>query len=174
MGLSWGSGPKTWAFEEELGSSEMNTEVRDRYNYLYKPRAARVYRSTTQSINNITWTALTHDNERWDPDGMFTASSSNINIPSAALGIFMVGGFVSFAANSTGVRGVRILVDGTTVIAQDVRPTPASPDTCEITINCPWRWTVAGSVRLDVYQSSGGSLNVNVNAELWAIWLGNP
>lgn len=125
---------------------------------------AHLRRATSQSISNATWTDISFSSTTVDVDDWWSAGT-NIVVPSAAVPT----GFTTiavrvlmqfrFATNGTGLREIRVEVNGTpstetTIVAA------ISGDTTTIvafdTVVC----AAADVITIAVYQSSGGSLNL--------------
>ena len=171
--MAWTT-PITWV-AARLYASQLNQQIRDNMNFLYAPYACEAYHNTTKSIANNTWTPLDLNTDRRDTNAMHDPSYSSgqyIAIPLA--GWWYVGAWAEFAANAVGNRGIRLLVDGATVICQDLRPNVGAASGIQIHLDRLWYWSgTSGSIRADVFQDSGGALNVSAGAEMYAIWLGN-
>lgn len=76
----------------------------------------RLTHSAKQDVANATWTGLSFDTETVDGSNLHSTAvnSSRINLTSS--GSWLIGGCVSFNANSSGQRFVRILLNDTTTI----------------------------------------------------------
>lgn len=103
------------------------------------------------------WIAVTFDTERTDPEGWHAANGSSITIPET--GYYLVSASVTFAANATGSRGLRICTSGGTVIhgGEYASGTTASFDH-PITTSKVSFFTAADAIEVYCRQSSGGSL----------------
>lgn len=121
-----------------------------------------VYRTTNQSINNNTITAVSWDGEESDPHGLFAATTAYVTIPTGATecrGVFQV----AWASNSTGDR--RAIVEEETsgsvfvkFLAYDMR---AASNESMLAIPFGWRpVTAANRIVATVRQLSGGALNL--------------
>ena len=143
---------------------------------------ARVYNSAAISIPSAAWTALTFDSERFDlydnAASTFHSTVSNtdrLTVPAGLGGYYLVGGHIEFAANTTGRRGIQIVHSvGSAVIAEDDEsPTNAA---FGLSVSTLWSMAVGEYVTLQVYQNSGGALNVNASArysaEFWIVRVG--
>lgn len=166
---SWTS-VKTWV-SEILTSSDLNTYVRDNLEYL-KGKADLIDFSgvlvdrngATQSIPDSTYTTISFTREIIDVGGWIAVTSTTATVPASAIPagyttvIVDIRALVNFAANATGIRRARIMKDGSSQLSVGI--SAASADTTDLVL--PWFATaVAGSTfTLEVYQSSGGALNV--------------
>lgn len=127
--------------------------------------SARVYNNAHISLNNATLTNLTFNTERWDTDTIHDTTTNTGRLTCKTAGIYIVTGHVSFAANATGIRDVRILHNGTTTYATTRADAAASGKT-NMTISSILSLAVNDYVELVAYQSSGGALNVEYDASL--------
>jgi hypothetical protein len=87
--------------------------------------AARVYNSGAIDPTTSTWVTLTFDSERFDTDGVHSTSSNTerLTVPAGGAGLYSIGACVEFDTSGIGdsghVRGIRLLLNGTTVIASN-------------------------------------------------------
>jgi hypothetical protein len=77
---------------------------------------------TAQSIGTSAWTALLFDTETFDVGAYHdtVTNNSRLTIPTGGSGYYSIGGEVQFAANGTGMRGIRIISNGATVVASQL------------------------------------------------------
>lgn len=137
MTATWAGDPRTWA-GGELDSASMDTEIRDRMDWL---RAALllhgidsastlgyltgarygVYVTADESVPDATDKVIGWDVEEWDDDGFWTgANAGRVTIP--ADGTYEVKAWGLYEANGNGaMRGLELLVNGSDVHAQDRR-----------------------------------------------------
>lgn len=124
----------------------------------------RVTRSAATSIADNTWTAVTWTTEVYDI-GSWWGSGTNVVVPAGAI----PAGFTtiavhcifntSFAANGTGYRGIRLLVNGSSEVAQTI---PGFSSDTAIIIGTGYVIVEAGDVlTAEVFQNSGGALNAS-------------
>jgi hypothetical protein len=127
---------------------------------------ARVYHSTAQTIPDNTWTVLAFDSERWDTDSIHDNVTNNSRLTCKTAGKYMIEGQVRFDASTVGDRALKITLNGTDVIVlQQLPPTPSGGWVNQVlTI---YNLNVNDYVEFLVLQSSGGNLDVTVNA-LWS------
>lgn len=93
--------PSTWVAGAVLTAAQLNQQVRDNTRFLHGPPIVRVRRSTTQSINNSTWTAISFNTEDWDTDTMWSSTApTKIICRTAGKYEFSFNG--SFAASTAG------------------------------------------------------------------------
>ena len=116
-----------------------------------------VLRQTVQqSIPNATWTALAFDTEPIDSDATHSGSGSRITPLTPTWWQFECD--VAFASNATGVRGIRLVKNGTILYGRVFLPPATGFSTglhysTEIDVN-----GTTDYVEVQAYQSSGGAL----------------
>lgn len=134
-----------------------------------------VYKSATQSIPDSTWTELTFDTEAFDTNSMHSTSSNTGRINGRYAGVYICIANVKFASDGagTGVRGIRIKLNGT-VVAESSEEQVGTGDIF-LNMSTTVNMTTGASdyVTLEVYQTSGGALNVGSGLEYTNFQLGN-
>lgn len=142
----------------------------------------RVYNSANISVSSGSYTALTFDSERFDSfdntASTYHSTSANtdrITIPAGLGGYYLIGAHVEFAANSTNRRGIRLIHSvGSAVIAAEEQQSTAND--MGLSITTLWSLAATEYVTVQVWQNSGGALNVQASAkyspEFWAIRVG--
>lgn len=124
------------------------------------PPAARVYNSALQTIPTATPTAITFDSEWFDTDTIHEAVTHPDRLTAKTAGVYLIFGSVRFAANNTGQRALNIILGATFGISGDNR-TAVQGDVTDVSISTAWQLSVNDFVQLQVYQDSGGNLNVS-------------
>ena len=118
-------------------------------------------KSSTQSINNATWTVVTFNTEQFDTNNFHDNSSntSRITIPTGRGGYYLLSGTLTFASNATGARGVQINKNGSQLFNPTFITTVNGFDS-----SYPFSLTISlvGGDYVEVlgYQNSGGALNL--------------
>ena len=123
---------------------------------------ARIAYTTTQSLTNNTSTKIlfntassTPDIGSYDPQGWFNNANDSIDIGQD--GFYCVTANLAFAANTTGVRTVAIVVNGTSRGAAAQNATSASTPVLSVSTNL---YLVSGDqITVTGVQTSGGALN---------------
>lgn len=159
----------TFFFEEVLASNKM-TQLYDNFAAMATgtdanaPKiynaAAIVTRTANQSIPNATYTPISFDSQHFVNWSMHQIGTNPTRITIKVPGRHIIIGRAIFATNGTGVRAMRVVLNGTTFIghAQDV---DASVDSAgKLMMVCDRNFSVDDYIELEVYQSSGGSLNL--------------
>lgn len=154
--------------------------VAQNINNMRVPPICRVSRVASLSVNNAADTDITFDTEDIDTDGMFTASSTTITVQTA--GIYLCTANVQWAANNTGIRLLYITRNAAANTYAGVQAcSMVAPGTasfnglqsCSVVVSC----SVNDTIKMLVYQNSGGALSVSTEASfdytnLSVAWLG--
>jgi hypothetical protein len=137
---------------------------------------ARAYNSAAISVPNATITAITLDSERDDTDSIHSTSSNTSRLTCNTAGKYDIKGQIEYPANATGVRGIGIRLNGTTIINLAKVPAVSSTETISLPVATDYNLAVGDYVELVAYQTSGGALNANATAnyspEFSMIWSG--
>jgi hypothetical protein len=134
------------------------------------PTVCVVTSTAAQSIPNGTWTDLGWDYNSIDNSGIHPTATNNANILIKEAGTYRIFARTQFAANDVGVRIMRVLQNGVLVDRTTVA-VPASPASQVTTIGTEIiRYLIPGTtVRVEVYQTSGGALNAFTNEGLFMV-----
>ncbi len=148
--------PHLWTAGDQPSAESFN-EISDAIEFLSNPPAAYVWASTTQSMSNATFTALNHQNELRDNDGMWSAGNpSRLTCQTSGWYELEYGIFYGSAADFNW-RTPAIRKNGNTFVAQ------SSMINCGADIMlraCYDMYLYAGEyLELMGYQASGGSLS---------------
>lgn len=114
-----------------------------------------VAKSAAQSIPNTTWTKWTINSEQnnFDMTAALDTTNNRVTIPMA--GVYSISVHVVFALNTTGNRGIRIK-SGSTIIGCSVEAAQEQ----EHTFHVVYCGNPNDLITVELYQSSGGALNV--------------
>jgi len=133
--------------------------------------SAKVYRATDAAIANGAWTSVPFVSEAHDTHDMHdnTTNNTRITIQPNQGGTYLLNGQVNFAANGTGGRGIKFVVNGL-VSSNDPNDGGGTFDITQGTYE--WRRNIStvrrlvpgDYVELFVFQGSGGSLTANAQA----------
>lgn len=144
----------------------------------------RSARTSAQTIGTGSWTAISFDTELTDTDSMIDVSGQPTRVTCSTPGSYIVKANVSWAANNTGVRGIRVTHKnsaGTTqaTYGADLRQSVSNGATVtECTTGHGVVLAAGDYVIVEVYQDSGGNLNTSVGSDthhavVSAMWVGN-
>lgn len=122
--------------------------------------AARVYRTLPQTIPNTTATVIAFGPERYDNDGIHDSAANTSRLTAPVSGIYQITGQIAWAANATGVRQLKVTLNGATDIAVITASITADAAHRQ-QITTLYKLEFGDYVELAVYQSSGGNLNVD-------------
>jgi hypothetical protein len=179
MPASWSASPKTWA-SGAVSATEMNTEIRDRMDWLkaaltthgitsdsavqFLMSARKGVSATTsgQAVNDavdrpIPFTAA---NEEWD-DAAFHSDTNNTRFYAPVTGTYDCKGQISYAADASGRREIWIEANGTDEWNRVRVPTVGSSAATAIMTTADIYLVAGEYVILYGRQSSGGSLDVS-------------
>jgi hypothetical protein len=147
----------------ELFRQQLDTTVRF--------SGCRVYKTSSQSIDSGTLTAINFDAERYDTDTYHDTVTNNTRLTIALVGYYHIGGCVEFEANAVGIRALHLRVNGTTYIASQQVETVTTGRVTVLSVSTDYCLTATDYVELVVEQDSGGALGVtataNTSPEFW-------
>jgi len=126
--------------------------------------ASIVSRAAVQSINNNSSTAITFDTETKDTDSFFALGAANkFTIPYD--GYYLVTGWISFANNATGYRTANLQDSGSNLLGE-IKANAVNGDVTSLPICAQIFMLTSDTVKLFVYQNSGGALNVTAQLSI--------
>ena len=134
-------------------------------------------RTTAQSINNATWTTIDWSAEDFDTNAFHstTTNTSRITVPSSFGGKYHFNGTIRFPANTTGIRAVRLILNGDTTSTNtfDLALSNAS-DLVQIGLSFSITLDLVATdyVQIQVYQNQGVSQNVETISRFIGQYLG--
>lgn len=167
--MAWTT-PPTESAGAALAAADLNI-IRDDLNYLKDRSDALIFsgvrvdrNASNQSIPDSTWTAVSFTRELIDQGGWIAVTSTTITVPSGAIPtgyttvVIDADMYATFAANTTGIRKARVLRNGSMFVQNGF--SAASADTTDL-VGSMWTSAAAtDTITMEVYQSSGGSLNL--------------
>jgi hypothetical protein len=125
---------------------------------------ARVYHNANQSITNTTATALAFNSERWDTNVIHDTVTNNSRLTCKTAGIYQINGNISWATHATGLRILQMKLNGATIIAHNTVVSVGGAFQTTMVIGTTYQLAVNDYLQLEVYQNSGGALNVETGA----------
>lgn len=141
--------------------------VRDGVVFCATPPSCRANRSATQSIADLTLTAVSFTAaDSWDTDGFHSTVSnqSRLTVPSGLGGKYLIVASVSWANNTTGWRDLRIRANGSTDLAT-ARVGTGTPNPYPISTMSTVEQLAAGTyIEVTAWQNSGAALDVLAGA----------
>lgn len=129
-----------------------------------QPIAARVYHSANIECADNTWTGLTFDSEAYDPHSLHSTVTSpwKLTVPEGMAGVYHIFGNVIFDTpeDCDTRRGLRIRLNGSTVIACVLIYSVDKQGNCAIEVSTDYYLSAGDYVQLQAYQDSGAALDV--------------
>jgi len=163
---------------DDVTSSAWNNQVKGNLEHLYSVPRCEAYKSAAQSISGGSWQDVTWDSETFDTASIHDTSTNTERFTLVRDGLWLVVAKVVFASNSTGDRRGRLLLNGAgaSTLSQ-VNLHTASGNTTRFTVQTlAYTSTTTDYVGLQVYQDSGGALNLSggsaASTSLSVVWLG--
>jgi hypothetical protein len=156
---------RTFVAGEIVLASHFNLNLRDPINFLLSPPLCQARQSTLQTLTTSTFASITMTSEDVDSSGMHSTVTNTSRCTAVYPGWYRWAGAACFAANATGNRATKWLVNGailnigqavTDAIATNVQTTPA--------VTLLAYLNVGDYIELQAWQSSGGNLNTSVTA----------
>lgn len=138
------------------GTISANSYTASNQPYIY------VSRGSVQNVNNASQTTITFDVLERSSGGASLTSSTNLIAP--VDGLYLITARITFASNATGYRKMFILKGGSNLFVG--ASAAANGDTTESQCSGVAYLNASDSIRFDVYQNSGGALNVGSAAVL--------
>lgn len=175
--MAWTT-PKTWAVADVLTAANLNAYVRDNSKWLGtdKPHCRVRNSANISHTTSGAYQALTFNSERVDVGAMHdtVSNTSRLTVPSGGGGFYAIGGCIEFDGNATGRRGIQILLNGATIIAQH-EAANIGVFNHPLTISTTYQLAAGDYVELLGKQSSGGTLNMLATSayspEFYAHWI---
>jgi len=124
--------------------------------------AARVYHSADQSVLHGICATLSFNSERFDTDNIHDTVTNNSRLTCKTAGKYLISVSISFTANTTGDRYLRIWLNGNVVIAAIAHRTLSELYNADMSIATIYELSVGDYVEVQVEQRSGTTLAVVV------------
>jgi hypothetical protein len=158
--------PRTWATNDVVTASLLNTHLRDNLNFLYTKDHASVYQTANTAITTSTWTVVAFDAEYLDNNTMHDNVTNNSRVKCNSDGLYLIIFKAAFANDTTGVRRVMIRKNaaGASGGGTDLGTWTEDGIPAENTIVPGGRLeslTSADYIEMFVWQDTGGNLNLN-------------
>jgi len=117
----------------------------------------RVFRSTTQSVNNDTATEITFDSESWDTNSFHSTSSDTgrITIPVGQAGKYIFELGFQYDANATGVRQFNLYKNGSSI--REFTNNTVSAGVTAYSVSYIYDCAESDYFQFYTYQNSGGT-----------------
>lgn len=126
------------------------------------PPTCRVYSSVNQNTTTGVDVTLTFNQERFDTDGMHDNATNNSRITFITAGVYVMTLCMTWEANATGDRKIRIRLNGTTIIAADEKSSDQNDD-FDHTVSTVYKVAANDYIEAYVAQNSGVTLQSIAN-----------
>jgi hypothetical protein len=151
--------PRTWVTGEVVTASEMNTNISDVLTFLLAPPIFKGYQTVAQTLTSGTFTAVLLDSEVVDSSGMHSTVSNTSRATAVYPGWYDKGGGCTFAANATGRRLNRVVINNATVVPASLSGIPANAAAIGWAYRSDFAYLNVGEyVEDQIFQDSGGNL----------------
>lgn len=135
-------------------------------------QGARVYHDAAQATVSGTPLILALNSERFDTDTIHDPVTNNSRLTCKTAGIYMIGANIEFSTVAVSFQGsLYILLNGATIISEQVLRKAAAAGVLQININCIYALAVNNYVEAVVLQDSGAGMNINASGnyspEFW-------
>lgn len=137
------------------------------HGFLAQDKSCRIYDASSQSLANGVETAINFDLENYDSDDMHDNSTDNTHITFTTAGKYFGAFTIEFQAASGGERRLRVLVGGSTRIAQTKLSFPDGAD--HDTMQVVWNYEADADeyIELMAYQNSGDAIDSQVSGSAY-------
>ena len=125
---------------------------------------ARFQRTTTQSIANNSFVAITSGSEEYDTASYHDNSTNTSRMTIPRTGKYLITASIEYAANATGVRAIGIRLDGSTYIASQSTASLGAVLATTVSTSVVYNLSASAYVEMMAYQTSGGALNTLGNS----------
>ncbi len=143
-------------------------------NVLANPIAARLTNTADLNTANNSTTKLTFNSQVFASAGMHSTTTNPGRLIAPSSGVYLIAAGVSWnaAASTSGYRRVRILIDGSSIIAQDSRIGDGDGDGyTHQSVTAVYRFASSGSyAEVEVKQNSGSTVSVKSVADFSPIF----
>jgi hypothetical protein len=124
--------------------------------------SARVFNSTDVTVSSLKpgeWTSLTFDSERWDTANLHEAATNSGRLKAPAAGKYYIFANITWETPiGTGLWGLRLQLNGKTVIAEQTLPNTAAQFRISMSVGTLYALGAGDYVEAQVFQNSGGPL----------------
>lgn len=120
----------------------------------------KVYNSGTQSIaddgsyHDVVW-----DTAEFDQGDLWTSDDSE-TITIKYAGVWIITGYVAFAADVDGIRRLRLVLNGSTNLQTSMNPSMGAATETPVFISAPLLFDAGDTIKLQARQNSGAALNI--------------
>lgn len=128
--------------------------------------SAHVHRTSNQNINTGTDTVLLFTAERWDTASLHSTVTNTSRLTAPIAGKYLVSAAIEWTSNGTGSREMRLLLNGTTIVAQDIRTgVSSSSNNLHMSLTTMVQLSANDYLEVQVKQDRGTGLNVLASSD---------
>ncbi|KKN30765.1 hypothetical protein LCGC14_0830700 [marine sediment metagenome] len=142
-------------------------EIPTRRSRISHPPAVHARRTGAQNVAYNTWvTVELNASDLFDTDSMHDPGSNNTRVYAMTPGIYHINGWISWVLESSGLRSIRIMRNGVSLVRQVSEQATLAIVGNDMEVNVHYNLAAGEYVELEGYQtrSGGGSLNMNTMA----------
>jgi hypothetical protein len=124
--------------------------------------SARVFNSTDITIPQLKpgeWTSLTFNSERWDSANLHETATNSGRLKAPEAGKYYIFANITWESPiGSGLWGLRLQLNGKTVIAEQTLPNSAAPFRISMSVGTLYALAAGDYVEVQVFQNSGNPL----------------
>jgi hypothetical protein len=124
--------------------------------------SARVFNSADINIPQLKlgeWASLTFDSERWDTANLHETATNSGRLKAPAAGKYYIFANITWESPiGSGLWGLRLQLNGKTVIAEQTLPNAAAPYRVSMSVGTVFALAAGDYVEAQVFQNSGNPL----------------
>jgi hypothetical protein len=126
--------------------------------------SARVFNSADITIPQLQpgeWTSLTFNSERWDTANLHETATNSGRLKAPAAGKYYIFANITWESPiGSGLWGLRLQLNGKTVIAEQSLPNTAAPFRISMSVGTLYVLNAGDYVEVQVFQNSGNPLPI--------------
>lgn len=124
--------------------------------------SVRVFNSADITVPNMNpgeWTSLTFNSERWDTANLHETTTNSGRLKASVAGKYYIFANITWESPiGTGLWGLRLQLNGKTVIAEQSLPNTAAPFRISMSVGTLYALAAGDYVEAQVFQNSGNPL----------------
>ena len=124
--------------------------------------SVRVFNSADINIPQLNpgeWTSLTFNSERWDTANLHETATNSGRLKAPAAGKYYIFANITWESPiGSGLWGLRLQLNGKTVIAEQTLPNTAAPFSISMSVGTVFALAAGDYVEAQVFQNSGNPL----------------
>jgi hypothetical protein len=124
--------------------------------------SARVFNSADVTVSSLKpgeWTSLTFNSERWDTANLHETATNSGRLKAPVAGKYYIFANITWESPiGSGLWGLRLQLNGKTVIAEQSLPNTAAPFRISMSVGTLYSLAAGDYVEVQVFQNSGNPL----------------